>query len=112
MRLDHTELLRTAAKSLMYTPAAVGNEMNGLHGLYEACEAISTMTYEGADGVGTIAFSKRTHPAIRLKVELTNPVPLRDFGAVRKLLHLASGRMTLFSDSYVVYGLGRGFVQL
>lgn len=106
MRLDQGELIRTAAKGLMYTPASAGGEMNALHGLYEACQAISTLTYESAEGIGTIAIARKHHPAIRVWIELNNPVPLDNYGAVRKLLQLASDRMALLSDSSVVYGLG------
>jgi hypothetical protein len=65
------------------------------------------MTYEGKEGVGRLVFAREGHPHVREDLALRTPVPLRSFGAVRKLLHMASGEYGLLCDSHQVYGLGR-----
>lgn len=100
------ELLRRAAKQLMYGPAWAGGNFDGLHGLFEACNAISTLKYEGKEGVGRLVLARPDHPALRVDLELLAPVPLRDYGAVRKLLQLATGDQCLLCDSANVYGIG------
>lgn len=103
---DSENILRKSAKSLMYTPAAAGCNMQGLHGLFESCNTISTLKYEGKEGEGRIAFAKQNHPDIRIELSLVNPTPLRDYGAVRKLLEMTSSKFSLISDGEFVYGLG------
>jgi hypothetical protein len=51
-------------------------------------------------------FVRQDHPAIKIDLKLRTSVSIRDFGAVRKLLQMGSGRLCLFCDSSVVYGLG------
>jgi hypothetical protein len=99
-------VLRRAAKSLMYGPAMAGGNTHGLHGLFEACNAISTLKYEGSEGAGRIVLARPKHAALRVDVELLSPVSIRDFGAVRKLLQLATGDQCLLYDSAEIFGIG------
>jgi hypothetical protein len=103
---DEEELLRRAAKQLMYGPAWAGGNVRGLRGLFEACNAISTLEYEGKEGVGRLVLARPEHPALRIDLELLCPVPLRDYSAVRKLLQLATGDQCLLCDSAAIYGVG------
>jgi len=103
---EDEELLRRAAKQLMYGPAWAGGNVHGLHGLFEACNAISTLKYEGKEGVGRLVLARPEHPALRVDLELLSPVALRDYGAVRKLLQLATGDQCLLCDSAEIYGVG------
>ncbi len=104
---DKEHLMLKAAKRLMYTPAVAGGNEQGLHGLYEACNTLSTLKYEGKEGVGRIIIARRDHPSIDIRLTLSTPVRLHSYGAVRKLLQMASGQLCLLCDSYEVYGLGR-----
>jgi hypothetical protein len=104
---DKEHLMLKAAKRLMYTPAVAGGNDQGLHGLYEACNTLSTLKYEGKEGVGRIVIARPDHPCLDIKVTLSTPVRLHSYGAVRKLLQMASGSLCLLCDSYQVYGLGR-----
>ncbi|MBY0231775.1 MAG: diadenylate cyclase [Gemmataceae bacterium] len=104
---DKEHLVLKAAKRLMQTPAVAGGNDQGLHGLYEACNTLSTLKYEGEDGVGRIVFARRDHPALDIRLALVRPVRLHSYGAVRKLLQMASGHLCLLCDSYEIYGLGR-----
>ena len=49
---DDDEIIRAAGKRLMYTPANAGNSSEGPHGLFEAGNIISSLRYEGAEGIG------------------------------------------------------------
>ena len=104
---DEEHLMLKASKRLMYTPAVAGGNDQGLHGLFEACNTLSTLKYEGKEGLGRIVIARRDHPNIQVDFALTSPVPLRTFGAVCKLLQMATGDLCLLCDSYQVYGLGR-----
>ncbi|MFC5271579.1 DNA integrity scanning protein DisA nucleotide-binding domain protein [Adhaeribacter terreus] len=97
---DYSEVLRAAGKRFMYTPAGSS------HGLFDACNAISALKYEGSEGVGSMLLAKRNHPEIYQLLTLDTPVPLRDYRSVRKLLELAEGNIRLLSDAVNVYGLG------
>jgi hypothetical protein len=104
---DEGEIFRAAAKNLMYAPAHAGGNLEGLHGLYEACNVLSTLKYEGTEGTGELVLARPDHPDLSVGLELVAPVPLHDFGAVRKLLQVADGDLGLLCDAAKVYGLGR-----
>lgn len=104
---DPVEIIRAAGKLLMYTPANAGGEPHGLHGLFDTCNTISSLRYEGAEGVGKMLIARRGHPNIKVSLSLTSPVQMREFRAVRKLLEMASSEMSLLSDSGYIYGLGQ-----
>jgi hypothetical protein len=80
---------------------------HGLPGLFDVCTNLSTLKYEGKEGIGRIVFARRQHPHIRVDLALRTPVRLRSFGAVRKLLQVGSGHLALLCDSHEVYGLGK-----
>ncbi len=104
---DKDQVLRRAARSLMYTPAHAGGNFLGTHGLDMACTNISTLRYEGKEGVGGLVLAKPGHPDIETDLMFVSPVNLHDYGAVRKLLQLTGRELSLLCDSYQIYGLGR-----
>ena len=104
---DYGEIIRAAGKQLMYTPAYAGNEIDGLHGLFEACNIISSLRYEGAEGIGKMLVARRGHPNIEVTLALLYPIRIRDYRAVRKLLEMSSDEISLLSDSGYIYGLGK-----
>jgi len=104
--VDEAEVVRAAAKDLMAAPTLAGGNEHGLHGLYEACNAISTLKYEGKEGIGQLVLGRPDHPHVRRRLELLSPVPIREYNAVRKLLQIASGELCLLCDSAEVYGIG------
>jgi hypothetical protein len=103
---DFDHILRSAGKRMMDAPAIAGGNREGLHGHFEACEALSTLLYEGAEGKGRLYYVDREHPSLRASLSLVDEISLRDFGAIRKALQLASGKLVLFCDSARVYALG------
>ncbi|MBD2714501.1 DNA integrity scanning protein DisA nucleotide-binding domain protein [Microvirga sp. STR05] len=101
------ELLRAAGKSLLDTPAqALGTEP-GAARLFHTLNTISSLRYEGAEGVGKLLLARRHHPNLQEVFALTCPTPLTDYRAVRKLLEMTTPDVSLLADGENVYALGR-----
>jgi len=105
---DPEETIRASGRRFMYTPALAGGEIEGLHGLFDACNTISSLRYEGAEGLGSMLITRRGHPNIREGLRLSRPIRIKDYRAVRKLLEISSGEnaLSLLCDSAFIYGLG------
>lgn len=103
---DHDELIRSAGKTLMYTPASAGGDIEGLHGLFNSLNTISSLRYEGSESIGSMIICKKGHPNVQTIVELLLPVPMNNPRAVRKLLETSSNDLSLLCDSANVYALG------
>lgn len=101
------EVIRVAGRRFMYTPACAGANLDGLHGLFEACNAISSMRYEGAEGLGRMIIARKNHPNVEQTLVLASPVRLQEYRAVRKLLEMSSGEISLLCDSAYIIGFGR-----
>ena len=105
---DPRAAISKAGRALMYTPAWAGQNLHGRHGLFDACNIISTLKYEGEEGQGRLLHVVRSdHPHLRTDLTLESPLSLQDYRAVRKLLQLASGPLGLLCDAARVYGVGR-----
>ncbi|MGI4834289.1 MAG: diadenylate cyclase [Janthinobacterium lividum] len=117
---DTEELLRAAGRSLLDTPAlAVGADdwtsgQNlgtstgpGAERLFYIINTISSLRYEGAEGVGCLLLARRGHPNLEEVFALTCPVDLTDYRAVRKLLEMTTTGIHLLADADRVYALGR-----
>lgn len=100
------ELLREAGKQFMYTVSSASENFNGLHGLFDTCNAISSLKYEGAEGLGKLVIAKKDHANIRYTLQLDSPISLRDFRKVRKFLELSNDDSLIISDAALIYGLG------
>ncbi len=100
------ELIRESAKQFMYSISQAGGNFEGLHGLYDSCNTISSLKYEGAEGLGKMAIVRKDHPNIRFTLQLIEPIKIRDFRKVRKFLELSNDSSLIISDSALIYGLG------
>lgn len=100
------ELLRESGKQFMYSISQAGKNFFGLHGLYDACNNIASLKYEGGEGLGRIIIAKKDHPNVRLTLELQEPIRIRDFRKVRKFLEISNANAVMISDSELIYGLG------
>jgi DNA integrity scanning protein DisA with diadenylate cyclase activity len=100
------EMLRESAKQFMYSISQAGRNFDGIHGLYDACNTIAAMKYEGAEGLGKLIVAKKDHQNIRLTLQLENPIKVSDFRKVRKFLELSTEDSSIISDSAFIYGLG------
>ena len=103
---DPKELLRLAGRTLMLSAAFCGSVPFGFRDLFETCNNISSLRYEGAEGAGRLIFAQKGHPALDLRIEFTHPPKLDKYRAVRKLMQLCDRDTCLLSHSNVVYGLG------
>ena len=79
---------------------------NGVYDLFEACNVISSLRYEGAESVGHLVISQKGHPAINVKLAFDKPVDPNDFRKVRKLLEMCDKDTWLLYAEREVYGLG------
>ena len=101
------ELLRAAGKSLLDTPAQALGLDPVTTKLFATCNTISSLRYEGAEGVGKLLLARRGHPNVEEVFALTCPTELTDYRAVRKLLEMTTPDVHLLADGENVYALGR-----
>jgi hypothetical protein len=99
-------ILRAAGTNFMYTPFGVCGEFDGLHGGFEICTEISTLTYEKATGRGRLILAKTGHENVSESLSFRNPPRLRNYRAVRKLLQLATEEEGLICNSVHILGIG------
>ncbi|MCC3154896.1 diadenylate cyclase [Hymenobacter sp. BT770] len=108
---ESEELLRGAGKTLLDTPAqALGLDPANTK-LFATCNTISSLRYEGAEGVGKMLLARRGHPNVEEIFALTCPTELTDYRAVRKLLEMTTPDVHLLADGDNVYALGRQIGQ-
>ena len=101
------ETILAAGKDFMYTPAFPGRNFEGLHGLFQVVNTISSIKYEGEDCEGKILFCRKNHEDIKVEILFKSPVSLNNSKGARKLLEMSSGENALLSDSANIYGLGK-----
>jgi hypothetical protein len=101
------ELVSKAGHDFMTTISMAGQNPNGLHVLYDACNTISSLKYEGAEGYGKMVIAKKNHPNVKITMELEKPIHIKDFRKVRKFLELADNQQLILCDSVLIYGLCR-----
>ncbi len=99
-------LLRSGAASFMYTPFGACDEFVGLHGGFEACTEISTLTYEKTTRRSRLILARAGHESITESLSFPNAPSLRNYRAVRKLLQLAEPGEGLICDSAHILGVG------
>jgi DNA integrity scanning protein DisA with diadenylate cyclase activity len=104
---ESDELLRAAGKTFLDTPAQALGLDPAVTMLFATCNTISSLRYEGAEGVGKLLLARRGHPNIEEVFALTCPTELIDYRAVRKLLEMATPDVHLLADGENVYALGR-----
>jgi hypothetical protein len=99
------ELVSKAGQDFMTTISMAGQHPNSLHVLYDACNTISSLKYEGAEGFGKMVIAPKNHPNVKMTMELEKPIHIKDFRKVRKFLELADHNQLILSDSVLIYGL-------
>lgn len=100
------ELMREAGRQFMYTVSSAGNNFEGLHGFYDACNEIASMKYEGAIGLGKMIIAPKEHKNLKFILQLKDPIRVGDYRKVRKFLEISNDKSSLISDSAYIYGLG------
>ncbi|HEU4325497.1 MAG TPA: diadenylate cyclase [Roseiflexaceae bacterium] len=106
LKREPDEFIRSAGKSFTYAIAYKVGDIYG-YGLWESCNAISSMRYEGAEGIGTMLIAKPDHPNIEIVLKFSSPISMKDHRAVRKLLEISSSENSLLTNAATIYGIGK-----
>lgn len=101
------ELLKAASIRFMHTVSANGQNGQGIHGLYPACNQISISRYEKSENTGYLIIAKKDHPDIEMKLKLEAPFSIHDYRKTRKLLQLTNDEIGVVCNSYEILGLGK-----
>ena len=71
---EDDEIIRSAGRMLMYTPSNAGGEFEGLHGLFDSCNEVSSLKHEGEESVGKMLIAKKGHTNVDVILSLVHPV--------------------------------------
>ena len=104
---EHDAVLRAAGDTLLQRLSYDLHQWGYPISLFEACNAIASLRYEGADAQGVMLIAGRGHEGLEVIVELEDPVRLDDQRAARKLLEMSGEQLDLLCDGGHIYGLGR-----
>lgn len=99
------ELVSKAGHDFMTTISMSTQNTNSLHVLFDACNTISSLKYEGEEGFGKMVIARKDHPNVKVTMQLENPIHIKDFRRMRKFLELADNNQMMLSDSVLIYGL-------
>lgn len=100
------EVVRAAAKEFMHTPGLAISERYTYTDLFSRLNMISSLLYEGTQGVGRFLLSNPNNPDIEFLIRFREAVPFGEPRWARKVLQLAAPNAVLVADSQYVYGLG------
>ena len=103
---DSRDVLRSGGKAFMSTPEFAANRM-AVGGMFDGCNQVSALRYEGSAGAGRMIVSRTGHPAVHVSLAFTQPVPIRSAMWARKVLQMGSADVALLCDGRYIYGLGR-----
>ncbi|MGK7881626.1 MAG: DNA integrity scanning protein DisA nucleotide-binding domain protein [Crocosphaera sp.] len=105
---NSNELIREAGEKFMYTVGYAGknHKYGEFYRLYDACNMISSLKYEGEEGLGKIVIAEENHPNIKYTLQLKEPIHIQQFRKVRKFLQLAKEDSLIISDAALIYGIG------
>lgn len=101
------ELVRIAARNFMHTPGIAITDQYTYSDLFDRFNLISSLLYEGAEGVGRIVLANPNSTSIEFMIRFHEPVPFREHRWARKVLQMAAADVALIADSHQIYGLGR-----
>ncbi|MCD4844083.1 MAG: hypothetical protein K8R25_06315 [Methanosarcinales archaeon] len=104
IKTDINEILRIAAKNFVGTAIPAASNSIGTHDLFDICNYISSLKYEGDSTIGKLIICKEDHPNINILLRLINPIQLREHRKVRKLLEIASENFHLYTNGDHIIG--------
>jgi DisA bacterial checkpoint controller nucleotide-binding len=105
--IDPADMIRAAGRSLCRNTVARIDRarIEGMDDLFNACSTISSLGYEKSVAAGRMVLCRKDHPSLVPQISLLNPEKLSRYRAARKLFQLASGYLSLHSDSEELFGL-------
>lgn len=101
------EIVRIAARGFMHTPGIAVTDRYIHADLFDRFNLISSLLYEGAEGIGHIILVNPENEAIDYMIRFREPVLFREPRWARKILQMATDDVALIADSESIYGLGR-----
>jgi hypothetical protein len=107
------ETVRSAGRRLVRDTAFRVNrrDLGGFYRFYEACDKISALKYEQAEGRGRLILAPKDLEGLRTRIGFKDSVALEKHRRVRKLLELTATGGALHTDSKGVFGLVEGDVS-
>ena len=107
LEIDPEDIICLAGRSLCRDTVARIDQrrIEGMHDLFNACSTISSLGYEKSVASGRMILCRRDHLSLNPRISLIKPEKLSRYRAARKLFQLASGDLSLHSDSEEVFGL-------
>jgi hypothetical protein len=107
------ETVRSAGRRLVRDTAFRVNrrDLGGFYRFYEACDKISALKYEQAEGRGRLILAAKNQEGIRTQLGFKDSVALEKHRRVRKLLELTAVGGALHTDSKGVFGLVEGDIS-
>ena len=105
MHTNAEDVIRGAGRSLCNDTVGRIDQRLIEGDLFNACNTISSLAYEKSVASGRMVLCRKDHPSLNSQISLVQPGRLSRYKAARKLFQLASGRLSLHSDSEQVYGL-------
>ncbi|EEL60381.1 DNA integrity scanning protein DisA nucleotide-binding domain protein [Bacillus toyonensis] len=98
-----SEFIRSGGETFLRTLAI---KFHGDVNLFEMFNLISSQYYEGGESNGKIIISNNDHPAINQTLKFSSPIDLSNHKAIRKLLEMTNGDISLLANGNEVYGMG------
>lgn len=101
------ETIRAAGRRLASNAAFRTNQhaLDADYFFYDACDKISLLKYEQAEGHGRLLLAPKDYEGVRTQIAFKENVRLENHRRVRKLLELASAGGALHTDSEYVFAL-------
>ena len=85
----------------------ISNSINNSYNLYETCNIIASLKYEGDIGLGKMIICKKDHDNIKMTLQLKEPIRIKDYRKVRKFLEISNNHSCIITDGNLIYGLGK-----
>lgn len=98
------ELLHRAASTFLQSVGRILSKQGGPN-LFDSCNLVSSLPYEGTEGVGSVILTGKDRPPLKMALELERPFPLKDFRKVRKFLELSKQGLFVVCDGTHIVGL-------
>jgi hypothetical protein len=103
------EILRAAGNRMMAGAAQRADTFYNQEGheelLFDVCNRISSLSYEGAASAGHLVVARKNHPAVKTRVAFARSVEVHNVRASRKLLELTSPNLAIHMNAKNIFGL-------
>ena len=104
LHTDINEIIRIAGASFIGTAISAASNSRATYDLFNICNYISSLKYEGGTSKGKLLIAANNHPNVDLKINLKKTVPLSPSRILRKLLEITSDKLYLYTDGNEILG--------